>query len=98
KNFCVLSPYDAQRAAIERQLKVEDLPWDNVYNVDSFQGNEADYVIVSVVRSNQPGFLVSNNRMNVLLTRCRKGLIIVTNRQFLNYGGANTLLGRLSRY
>ncbi|KAF8994650.1 hypothetical protein BDQ17DRAFT_1366575 [Cyathus striatus] len=36
--------------------------------------------------------------MNVLLTRCRKGLIIVTGRQFLYDGGANTLLGRLSRY
>ncbi|KAF8994651.1 P-loop containing nucleoside triphosphate hydrolase protein, partial [Cyathus striatus] len=37
KNFCILSPYDAQRAAIEKQLKAENLPWDNVYNVDSFQ-------------------------------------------------------------
>ncbi|KAF8994646.1 P-loop containing nucleoside triphosphate hydrolase protein [Cyathus striatus] len=38
KNFCIVSPYDAQRAAIEKQLKAENLPWDNVYNVDSFHG------------------------------------------------------------
>jgi len=38
KNFCVITPYDAQRAAIETGLKSADLPWDSVYNVDSFQG------------------------------------------------------------
>jgi len=38
KNFCIITPYDAQRSAIERALKVEGLPWDKVFNVDSFQG------------------------------------------------------------
>ncbi|KAJ7213060.1 P-loop containing nucleoside triphosphate hydrolase protein [Mycena pura] len=38
KEFCVITPYDAQRAAIERQLKAENLPHETVYNVDSFQG------------------------------------------------------------
>ncbi|KAJ3740673.1 P-loop containing nucleoside triphosphate hydrolase protein [Lentinula detonsa] len=37
-NFCIITPYDAQRAAIERQLRQEKLPWDVVFNVDSFQG------------------------------------------------------------
>ncbi|KAF5376648.1 hypothetical protein D9615_007819 [Tricholomella constricta] len=98
KNFCIITPYDAQRAAIERQLKQEDLPWEQVFNVDSFQGNEADFVLVSVVRSGrQPGFLASINRMNVLLTRCRKGLVIVTSRSFIRDGGQFTLLGYLER-
>lgn len=63
-------------------------------------GNEADYVIVSVVRSARAGFLNSPNRMNVLLTRCRKGLVIVSNRNFLdvNGGGSQTLLGKLVAY
>ena len=61
-------------------------------------GNEADYVLVSVVRSSQPGFLVSLQRMNVLLTRCRKGLVIVTNQGFLVSGGHGTLLGLLVRH
>ena len=34
----IITPYDAQRAAITQYLKGEDLPWDRVYNVDSFQG------------------------------------------------------------
>ncbi|KAJ7479329.1 AAA domain-containing protein [Mycena galericulata] len=38
KKFCIITPYDAQRAAIERQLKDENLPHEAVYNVDSFQG------------------------------------------------------------
>ncbi|KAF9066201.1 P-loop containing nucleoside triphosphate hydrolase protein [Rhodocollybia butyracea] len=37
-SFCIITPYDAQRAAIERALKAEGLPWENVFNVDSFQG------------------------------------------------------------
>jgi len=36
--FCVITPYDAQRAEIRRQLGAEKLPCDSVYNVDSFQG------------------------------------------------------------
>ncbi|KAJ6623277.1 AAA domain-containing protein, partial [Mycena sp. CBHHK59/15] len=97
KHFCIITPYDAQRAAIERQLKTEDLPHHMVFNVDSFQGNEADYVLISVVRTTQPGFLKSLNRMNVMLTRARAGMIIVTNRDFLRSdGGRRTLLGQLA--
>ena len=36
--FCVITPYDAQRGAIAQRLKAENLPWESVYNVDSFQG------------------------------------------------------------
>ncbi len=38
-DFCVITPYDAQRAAIEKELKMQDLPWERVFNVDSFQGD-----------------------------------------------------------
>lgn len=33
------------------------------------------------------------NRLNVLLTRCRKAIILVTNKNFIKLGGARTLLG-----
>ncbi|KAJ7213075.1 AAA domain-containing protein, partial [Mycena pura] len=95
-----IESYNAQRAAIERQLIAENLPHKTVYNVDSFQGNEADYVLVSVVRTDPeaPGFLQSN-RMNVMLTRAKKGMVIVTCSSFLCSGdGAQTFLGRLARY
>ncbi|PPQ95133.1 hypothetical protein CVT25_011676 [Psilocybe cyanescens] len=95
RNFCIITPYDGQRAAIQRALKDEDLPSEPVYNLDSFQGNEADYILISVVRSGKPGFLVSQNRMNVLLTRCKKAMVIVTSRSFIDFGGSDTLLGHL---
>ncbi|KAK0237313.1 AAA domain-containing protein, partial [Armillaria nabsnona] len=98
RNFCIITPYDAQRAAIERELKNSNLPWERVFNVDSFQGrNEADIVLVSVVRCREPGFLRSDQRMNVMLTRCRRGLVIVSSRSFLSGPGKSTLVGKLAR-
>jgi hypothetical protein len=38
ENFCIITPYDAQRSAIEKQLKSEGLPCEQVFTVDSFQG------------------------------------------------------------
>lgn len=39
KSFRVITPYDAQRAALEKALKDKDLPWENTcFCVDSFQG------------------------------------------------------------
>jgi hypothetical protein len=83
--FALLTPYHAQREMLARV----DLPeWaaSRLHTVDSFQGREADTVVVSLVRSTQRddrrpeaniGYLVSPNRTNVLLSRARKLLIIV---------------------
>jgi hypothetical protein len=63
-------------------------------------GNEANDVIVTLVRSSSPGFLRSIQRMNVLLTRCRRGLVIVSSKAFLGPGGkgSDTLLGKLVQH
>lgn len=37
RSYCIITPYDAQRAAISRELARSGLP-DSVFNVDSFQG------------------------------------------------------------
>jgi hypothetical protein len=37
-NFCIITFYDPQRAAIARALKAVNLPTGCLYNVDSFQG------------------------------------------------------------
>ncbi|KAH6910640.1 AAA domain-containing protein, partial [Coprinopsis sp. MPI-PUGE-AT-0042] len=99
KEFAIITPYDAQRGLAERALKAQGLPWeDRVFNLDSFQGNERDYIIISLVRTSQPGFLTKTNRLNVLLTRCKKGMVIVTNRDFLHTTGYNILVAKFAAH
>ncbi|KAI0628444.1 AAA domain-containing protein, partial [Trametes polyzona] len=96
-DLCIITPYEGQRGLITRLLKAANLPADSVYNVDSFQGHEAPYVIVSTVRTDDPGFLVSPNRMNVMLSRCQRGMVLVTQRAFVHGRGADTLFAKLIR-
>jgi superfamily I DNA and/or RNA helicase len=54
--------------------------------VDSFQGREADIVVFCTVRCNvhySIGFLANERRMNVALTRAKRGLIVVGHRETL---------------
>lgn len=61
------------------------------HTVDGFQGAEADLVIVSLVRNNQKvghsavGFLRNRQRLNVLLSRARHKLVLVTSARFLRH-------------
>jgi hypothetical protein len=67
-----------------------------VNTVDSFQGAEADIVVVSLVRNNPRtgfsalGFLRDPQRMNVLLSRAKTKLVLVTSLQFLDLATADT--------
>ena len=59
-----------------KKLKVD------VRTVDGFQGQEREVILFSTVRSNkhcQIGFLDDCKRMNVALTRARRGLIVLGN-------------------
>jgi superfamily I DNA and/or RNA helicase len=99
RDFKIITPYDAQRNAIENALKTAKLAWENtVFNVDSFQGNEADHIIVSIVRTSGPGFMTNQRRTNVMLSRCKKSMVICTNRLFLQKKTvARTLVGKLAK-
>ena len=79
----VVTPYKAQvrllrsmwrerGGAQSRQLEIA--------SVDNFQGREKELVIFSAVRANRGGrvgFLADWRRLNVLLTRARRGLVVV---------------------
>ncbi|MCU0417266.1 MAG: AAA domain-containing protein [Cytophagaceae bacterium] len=74
----VISPYKQQVL----QLKEDFIQHKNiqVQTVDSFQGQEKDIIIISLVRSNDKqdiGFLKDLRRMNVAITRARKKLVII---------------------
>ncbi|KAI0099788.1 AAA domain-containing protein [Nemania sp. FL0031] len=50
--------------------------------VDNFQGEEAEVIVISLVRSNPDGrcgFLKTSNRINVLLSRAKHGMYIFGN-------------------
>ncbi|KZV97480.1 hypothetical protein EXIGLDRAFT_764437 [Exidia glandulosa HHB12029] len=97
KDYRIITPYDAQRAEVEMALKRSGLPWpEKVFNVDSFQGNEAPFIIVTVVRTEGIGFLRNARRTNVMLSRCQAGLIIVSNQRFLTSRAWDTLVGRMA--
>ena len=51
-----------------------------VHTIDGFQGQERDWVLISLVRNNpgsELGFLRDYRRMNVAMTRARKQLVVV---------------------
>jgi hypothetical protein len=95
--YKIVTPYDAQRGELEKALRKKGLDWhDKCFNVDSFQGNEDHVIVVSVVRTRDPGFLSSLRRTNVMLTRCQRGMYIVASKAFLQGSGASSLVGMMA--
>ncbi|KFY01793.1 hypothetical protein O988_02518 [Pseudogymnoascus sp. VKM F-3808] len=82
----VLTFYNGQRKQLLTLLrKVPNLairgPF-NVFTVDSYQGEENDVILLSLVRSNADGnigFLENKNRAVVALSRARRGMYIFGN-------------------
>jgi RecA/RadA recombinase len=71
-----ISPYAGQIAAAKEVFP----PTLRLCTIDSFQGQEADTIIVSLVRSNEEGtigFLKDYRRMNVAITRAKEQLIVI---------------------
>ncbi len=55
-----------------------------ICTVDRFQGQEADVVYLSFVRTNSVGFLDSKNRLNVSLSRAKFMQILAGNKRFFS--------------
>lgn len=88
-NIVVLSPYNAQVEFIREALGKKLRKHVQVSTVDSFQGQEADIVLLSLVRSNpsgQIGFLRQPNRVCVALSRARWALYMIGNMETLQRG------------
>jgi hypothetical protein len=87
----ILVMYLGQRALISRMMKTN--PYNKILNgirinvTDSFQGEENDIILLSLVRShnrtNTIGFLKIHNRICVALSRARCAMYIVGNLNFL---------------
>uniref|UniRef100_A0ABK0LWF2 Zinc finger, GRF-type containing 1 n=1 Tax=Rattus norvegicus TaxID=10116 RepID=A0ABK0LWF2_RAT len=66
-----------------------------VSTVDAFQGAEKEIIILSCVRTRQVGFIDSEKRMNVALTRGRRHLLIIGSLSCLR---KNQLWGRVIQH
>ncbi|OAY80253.1 DNA-binding protein SMUBP-2 [Ananas comosus] len=97
--IAVQSPYIAQVQLLRDRLdEYPEASGVEVATVDSFQGREADAVIISMVRSNTlgaVGFLGDSRRMNVAVTRARKHVAVVCDSSTICH---NTFLARLLRH
>jgi len=86
----VITFYAAQARRLEDRLQQASRPDVEVMTVDSAQGSEADYVILSCVRCNGGHdigrFVADDRRVNVAMSRARKQLIVV--------GSSKTLVRR----
>eukprot|EP01114_Cavostelium_apophysatum_P010426 TRINITY_DN2410_c0_g1_i4.p1 TRINITY_DN2410_c0_g1~~TRINITY_DN2410_c0_g1_i4.p1 ORF type:complete len:829 (-),score=214.57 TRINITY_DN2410_c0_g1_i4:196-2682(-) len=89
----IITPYEGQRAYIVAYMQRSGSLRPQLYkeievaSVDSFQGREKDFIILSCVRSNEHqgiGFLNDPRRLNVALTRSRFGLVILGNPKVLS--------------
>lgn len=60
-------------------------------------GNEEDYIIISLVRSRDLGFLQDKRRMNVMLSRCKRGMVIFSSKTYIDKdaGADKSLIGKL---
>ncbi|XP_042107759.1 protein ZGRF1 isoform X23 [Ovis aries] len=96
----VITLYKSQMYKLCHLLSAADFDHPNVKavqvsTVDAFQGAEKEIIILSCVRTRQVGFIDSEKRMNVALTRGRRHLLIVGNLACLR---KNRLWGRVIQH
>ncbi|CAD7939341.1 unnamed protein product [Amoebophrya sp. A25] len=90
----ILTPYLAQKQEIEDLLRRDrSLSRLNIEvdTIDGFQGMEKDLILFSATRSNphgSVGFLADPRRMNVMLTRAKKSLVIFADGTTLEKSGS----------
>lgn len=65
--------------------------------VDYFQGQEADFVMLSMVNTTRDGFLDAPNRLNVAITRARYQLAIVGHHSYFSSRSRSPELKQLSK-
>ncbi|KAJ3164950.1 hypothetical protein HDU88_004931 [Geranomyces variabilis] len=108
REFLVITPYNAQKELIANRLRdaiakrraqgkrdIElSVADERVHTVDTVQGQEADVIVFSAVRTIQPGFLSNKRRMNVALTRAKEHLVVLAHMALFRTGhGKKSLLG-----
>ncbi|WP_350315333.1 AAA domain-containing protein [Helicobacter pylori] len=86
KTIGIITPYDAQKRRLRSE--VEKCGFKNfdelkIDTVDAFQGEEADIIIYSTVKTcGNLSFLLDSKRLNVAISRAKENLIFVGKKSF----------------
>ncbi|KAJ2513867.1 hypothetical protein H4217_006082 [Coemansia sp. RSA 1939] len=97
-DIAIITPYAGQVRLLKLALSKKYLGI-SIGTVDGFQGLEKEAVILSFVRSNTKqliGFLKDYRRINVAITRARRHMCIIANKQTV--GGNNKFLKSVFEY
>ena len=86
----IITPYNSQKLYLINYLEDEFIKLRNMncdlvcHTVDGYQGRQADLILISLVRNNRSetirnalGFLTTEERLNVMLSRSRMRMILV---------------------
>jgi superfamily I DNA and/or RNA helicase len=91
EDITILTPYRAQQARIQIQLRnvwQESTSPPEVCSIDGYQGRENEIIVFSAVRCGSSlGFCDDARRINVLLTRAKRGFVAVGDRKTLMRSG-----------
>lgn len=95
----VITPYRSQVDAIKKELNNANLLTHvKINTVDSFQGQEADIVIFSAVRTESEGFTNDAQRLNVALTRAKRILRVVGDWSFWSKTSKDSAMFKFVKY
>jgi intron-binding protein aquarius len=82
KKITILTTYNGQKALLKDIYK-QKCSWNPIFNspgkittVDKYQGQQNDFVLLSLVRTNNPGHIRDVRRLIVSLSRARYGLYV----------------------
>lgn len=87
EQITILTTYTGQLHCLRNLMPSDLFTGVKVHVVDKYQGEENDIVLLSLVRSNKEGkvgFLSIPNRVCVALSRAKKGLYCIGNREMLS--------------
>ena len=75
----VITPYVGQMFMLREKFKEKSITKVRITPIDGYQGEENEVVLLSLVRSERPGFVKDENRICVALSRAKHGLYCIGN-------------------
>lgn len=102
----VITMYRRQKKLIEEEISRAEWAVSlrgsiKIDTVDSYQGQENEILVLSLVRNNPrglQGFLVDQSRINVALSRAKKRLVVIGSLRMWNNESAPSALGKVVKF